>query len=114
MCHKGYKEMSAKDFGAWDEWVAAVNANYQYCKALPKHRLREFRFKCPYWKLPSFHPYWRRCVHLDTIKRGQRHIENLKACEKDRSLIKVLYNINTSLEDIRRRVAAIPTRRQSW
>ena len=114
MCHMGYRVIGSGYFATWGEWVDAVNANQRYCKELPKHRLREYRFKCPYWELPSFHPFWRRSVHLKAMKDGQRHIDNLKACEKDPGLIKVLYNSSTTIWHIRRMVEAVPKRRQDW
>ena len=106
--------MSKDDFPTWDDWVRAVNDNQRYCAALPKHRMAEYRFKCRASSLPSFHPYWRRQVHLAKMRRGQRHIDNLKACRRDRSLIKVLYNINTSLAQIEAMANDVPKRRQLW
>jgi hypothetical protein len=114
MCHMGYREMSLKDFASWNDWLFAVGANHKYCRELPKHRIAEYRHKCPYWMLPSFHPFWRRRTHLRAIKEGRRHIENLKACKKNPALIPVFYNSSTQLRDIEERVAAIPKRRQSW
>ena len=114
MCHMGYRTMSKDDFPTFDDWIRAVNDNQRYCAALPKHRMAEYRFKCLPSSLPSFHPYWKRKVHLDKMRRGQRHIENLKACRRDPSLIKVLYNLSTTLADIEAMANAVPKRRQSW
>ena len=114
MCHLGYKEMAASDFGSWPEWVNAVNNNSSYCAALPRHRVREHRFKVRSSALPSFHPYWRMMVHRDAMCSGQRHVRNLIECERDNSRIKYLYNSSTSLQDIRRMVSTIPKRRQDW
>lgn len=106
--------MTKDDFPIWDDWVRAVNDNKRYCAALPKHRMAEYRFKCWASSLPSFHPYGNRQVHLEAMRRGQRHIDNLKACRSKPSLIKVLYNSSTELADIEAMANAVPKRRQSW
>lgn len=114
MCHIGYMTMGKDDFQTWDDWVRAVNDNMRYCAALPKHRMAEYRFKCRPSSLPSFHPYWRRQVHLEAMRIGQRHIDNLKTCLRDESFIGLLYNLDTSLDDIEAMANAVPKRRQSW
>lgn len=110
----GYREMTSADFPSWDAWVDAVNAAKRYCRSLPKHRVREYRFKCPAYRLPSFHPYWRMMGARDMVKVTARHAENLRKCEADPSLVPVLYNSNTTLKDIRDRVDKGVKRRQCW
>lgn len=114
MCHLGYKAMTGSDFGSWAEWVQAVNENIRYCAALPRHRVREYRFKTHASALPSFHPYWRMVVHRDRMRSGQRHVRNLVECERDPMKILYLYNSSTSIEDIRKLVNEVPKRRQDW
>lgn len=112
MAHMGYRIMTPKDFDSWDDWVKAVNDNDRYCASLPCDRAYEWRGKCNYWEVPSSHPYWARVVLLDKIKREKRHIENLRICEENPEMIKMLYNLTTTLKDIRAKVAAIPSRKQ--
>jgi hypothetical protein len=114
MPHMGYRDLGASDFPTWGEWIGAVNAAIEYCKALPAHRVREWRFKCRASALPSFHPYWKMAGHRDTMRQGQRHRDNLLACRKDASMIRVLYNANTNLKQLESRVAAMHRRRQDW
>lgn len=112
MPHLNYREMTRADFATWPEWVATVNAAQRYCDALPKHRVREYRFKCSPSSLPSFHPYWRMITHRSSIGYAARHAMNLRKIEADPTLLPILYNNSTRIEEVRARAKKI--RRQCW
>ena len=113
MPHLKYRNLSASDFKTWCDWVRCVNDAQEYCRTLDKSRLMEWRFKCHTSQLPSFHPYWKRQVHLDNIKRAAAHLANLRQIEKNPALIKSLYNKTTTIEDVRKLCSNIP-KRQKW
>ena len=114
MPHLGYVERSSKDYATWDEWVQAVNDAYRYCRALPPHRVNEWRWKCRHSQLPSFHPYWRMRVVRKEYSRGRDFAALVEMLKGSPDLIRYHFNASTGIDDLLARLKEYPKRRQAW
>ncbi len=93
--HKGYKDIPCTN---WDEWVKLINDDQTFCKNLRYTRPIK---KVKLHELPSWHPYWAKIV-AEKHKAFQAELKKkYELCKKDPELIKVYFNLTTTLEDIK-------------
>ena len=102
VCVRTWKKVTKKDFPTWDEWVKFVNENSKHCRE--KSTVNDFKGKCHHTDLPSEHPYWAKVVRASVFNTMMRHMQNYKLCMEDSSQIKYLYNLDTSLDDIKEKI----------
>lgn len=90
-------------------WVKMVNDNRLYCSKMNFFKWVELYFwvffgRVKFCDLPSFHEYWSLQVRRDYKKKLIILISKYELCKKDQSQIKYLFNSNTSLNDIEKKI----------
>lgn len=78
---EGYTTRSVKELKNWNEYNGPPPENYN-----------------------STHPYWAIQGLLNDLKSYKKHKKQYELCKNDFNQIKFLYNMNTSLNDIKNRL----------
>ena len=92
-----------------DNWCKMVNENRRYCQKMNWFKWIEFYFLLSIGRFkmvdtPSFHRYWKTQTNKQDKKSLKDLTEKYELCKKDTDQIKYLFNANTSLIDLEKRI----------